>query len=202
LLLNDADVQKELAITAEQARKIQQACRAVRAQVLGKYRNYKAANAGDAAAKANEAMESVYTETEKSLAKVLTAEQFDRLKQIDRQQRGMRDAGSRKALQLLPDQIQKLDKIRTSLNNDARQAFKKLPLSRKARIDAWQDLRKKAVVNELEVLTADQRKVWQELTGDPFFLFKFDESNGIDPRFPFYVPPPPRPGLVFPIGNT
>jgi hypothetical protein len=204
LLLNDADVQKELNISAEQTKKIQELCRVARTQVLARYRNYRAPTPDMAQAKSNEALDRIYAETAKSLATVLADEQFDRLKQIDRQQRGLRDAEAQQALKLSRDQLQRIMKIRQTLENDTLQAFKKLPRNDlKAKTTTWQDLRKKAVEQEMEVLTADQRKMWQERVGDAFELFKFDESNGIPPRIASAPLPQPRgfwPG--FPIGNT
>lgn len=194
LLLNDGDVQKELKLTPEQTKKIQQECRTVRAQVLGKYRNYRAPSALEAEAKASEAMKTIYAETDKLLPKVLTAEQVERLKQIDLQQRGFLAEGTRAALQLSPEQIQQIEKIRDNLTKGERQLYKKFPLNRTARIAGWQELRKKAVAKQMEILTAEQRQLWQVLAGEPYDRHKFDESNGIIPKIaapqiPTFGPP-------------
>jgi len=193
LLLNDADVREALKLSEEDSRKLQQAFRTIRSDVLSKYRNYKAPNAMEAAAKASEAMEKIYAEADKSMAKILTAEQVKRLKQIDRQQRGLRDEDTRKELKLSAEQNQQIQKIRDSMDKDYRQVAKKFPLDRKSRIAGWQELHKKTVASETDVLTAEQRKLWDELTGEPFYLLKFDESNGIDPKIAVAAPPPVRP---------
>jgi hypothetical protein len=206
LLLNDADVRKELNVTDEQTKKLQQDFKAVRDDVLGKYRNYKAPNAADAAAKASEALEKIYDQSDKSIAKVLTAEQAERLKQIDRQQRGLLAQGTRKALQLTAEQTQQIQKIQDDLDKDYRQVTRKFALDRKSRVASWQELRKQAVDKEIDVLTAEQRKLWKDLSGEPFDLLKFAEVNGVDPKIAVTPPPVARPAPywrpVFPVGNT
>jgi hypothetical protein len=191
LLLNDADVQAELQVTAEQTKKLQQAFKAIRNDVLGKYRNYKAPNAAEAATKASEAMHKIYDDSDDAIVKELTAGQVQRLKQIDRQQRGVLAEGTRKALELTPEQVTKIQKIRDNFDKDYKPLARKFPLDRKSRTAGWQELHKKSVAGQVDVLTDEQRKLWHELTGEAFDQIKFEDSNGIDPKIAVMPPPPP-----------
>ena len=185
-LLRMEQVQKELKVTDEQKTKIDAVLTASRERMRGQMpsgglrdlpqeeREKKMAEFRDARKKANE-------ETEKELAKVLTADQSTRLDEITLQQRGaegLKDEKVAKKLDLTKDQLTKIDEAlawgqaeqrklmgegRGQGKNVDREAFKQ---NQEKRDKIRKDMEAKA----LEALSKDQKEKFEKMKGKAFEL--------------------------------
>lgn len=112
-------------------------------------------------------------EDRKELLKSLTSEQTKRLDQIDRQRMGLAAFSNEKIvkeLKLSDDQKDKVKTINDEMNKDIRELFQGgfgQDTQRK-----MASLREEAMDKAIELLTADQRKMWKEMTGEKFDLTK------------------------------
>jgi hypothetical protein len=113
----------------------------------------------------------------KELDKILKPEQHARLKQIARQQGGPRaylKTENAKDLSLTDEQKTKLREIATEHEKDTMELFRGggfgkggLPAETREKMEA---LNKEAAEKAVNVLTADQKSKWRELTGEPYTL--------------------------------
>lgn len=131
-------------------------------------------------------------EIKKQVDDILTADQKKRLQQISRQAAGVRAFTNEETaadLKLSDDQKSKIKGIVDEYNKDSRElggrgGFNKGNFDKeKAAENAKkrEKLRKAAVADIEDVLTADQRKQWKDLTGEPFDttkLFQFGGGGG------------------------
>jgi hypothetical protein len=112
-------------------------------------------------------------EDRKELMKGLSSEQSKRLDQIDRQRMGLGAFSNEKVvkeLKLSDDQKDKVKTINEEMNKDMRELFQG-----GGGQDAFRkiaSLREEAMDKAVELLTADQRKQWKEMTGEKFDLAK------------------------------
>jgi hypothetical protein len=121
----------------------------------------------------------------KAAEKILKPDQAKRLAQIGRQRAGVRglvSADTAKELKLTDDQAKKIKEIATELDKDVAElsppgkggfggggGFGGSPETR----EKIANLRKEAMEKATEALTAEQKTMWKDLTGEPFEL-KFD----------------------------
>jgi hypothetical protein len=124
----------------------------------------------------------------KELDKILKPEQQTRLKQIARQQGGPRaylKTENAKDLALTDDQKTKLREIVTELDKDVGElarggGFGKGGFSAETR-EKIEALNKEATEKAANVLTADQKTKWKELTGEPYTVrFEFQRPKKDD----------------------
>jgi len=107
------------------------------------------------------------------LIEVLKDEQYARYKQISLQQMGV-DAFDQdevaKKLELTDDQKSKIDEIQSDMQEQTRAAFQEAMDSgdRQGLMPKMQEIRSKAKTQALAVLTDDQKKTWEEMTGKEF----------------------------------
>lgn len=135
--------------------------------------------------------EKFQAELKTAMDETLTADQKTRLKQIERQQAGVRafladDVA--KDLKLNDDQKGKVKGITDDLNKDMREmfgggkgGFGKGGFDKEAMAENMKKMEKlnKAALSEIdEVLTADQKKQWKEMVGAPFDLTKLNQFGG------------------------
>lgn len=108
-----------------------------------------------------------------AIMKDLSSEQTKRLSQIENQQMGLRAFTNDKvveALKLSDDQKDKIKTINEELNADTRELFTAgfgQDTQRK-----MQALRDEAMDKAVELLTANQRKQWKDMTGEKFDMTK------------------------------
>jgi Spy/CpxP family protein refolding chaperone len=112
-------------------------------------------------------------EDRKALLKDLSSEQTKRLEQIDRQRMGLGAFNNEKVvkeLKLSDDQKDKVKTINDEMNKDMRELFTAgFGADTQKKIAS---LREEAMDKAVELLTADQRKQWKEMTGEKFDLAK------------------------------
>jgi hypothetical protein len=161
-------VQKELKLTEDQIKK----SKAVYAKIQEKYQEtFEKLRAQKQPQQINELTHVMNQETLKAYGGVLQPEQLKRLKQIDLQQRGAQallEPEIVKALKLTEDQQ---DQIKT-INADAAKEIKDSFTNPKANLEEVGkkigELRKETMEKVTAILTAPQRKAWQEMVGQPF----------------------------------
>lgn len=108
-----------------------------------------------------------------ALLKDLSADQTKRLAQIDRQRMGLGAFSNEKVvkeLKLSDDQKDKVKTINEELGKDTRELFSAgFGQDTQKKMAA---LRDEAMDKAVELLTADQRKQWKEMTGEKFDMAK------------------------------
>jgi hypothetical protein len=126
----------------------------------------------------------------KELAEVLKKEQVDRVRQIDRQQMGLRaftDADTAAALKLTDMQKASAKGIGSDYQKESREMMADLFKGGKGGFDQekikemgtkTQKLQKEYLEKVVELLDADQKKTWKELTGEAFDLTKLQQFGG------------------------
>lgn len=117
-------------------------------------------------------------EDRKALLKDLSSEQTKRLDQIDRQRMGLRAFSNDKVakeLKISDDQKDKIKTINEELQKDTRELFTAGfgPDTQKK----MQSLNEESLDKAVELLTADQRKQWKEMTGEKFDLAKLQPQR-------------------------
>lgn len=168
-LVQNAGVQKELKLTEEQIEKAKTATREVFGKFKDDFGKLKEATPEQRA----ELGKKFSDEAHKVLADVLKPEQLKRLKEIERQQRGLTDLDSQQALKLSDEQKAKVKKITEEHTEKVREARKSFRDNPKEAIEKINALNKAAREKEANLLTDDQKKQWKELTGESFEV-KFD----------------------------
>ncbi len=177
-LVADKSLQEDLKLTADQVKDIAAAVRKIRQKYQPKLSTLDPKERSELLAKFDD-------ETRKAAAKVLKPEQAKRLKQIERQivaggVYAFLGEEVAKELKLTDDQKGKIKGILTELQKEITKQAKKV-LGEKIQSGGLDDLKKivahqkaaekltKAAMADIyEVLTADQRKAWKELIGEPF----------------------------------
>lgn len=138
--------------------------------------------------------EALTAEIKKVTEETLTADQKKRIKQIDRQILGMRAFTNEEVateLKLSDEQKSKIKGIVDEYTKDTaalggRGGFNKGGFDKEKAAENQakrEKLRKAATADIEEVLTADQRKQWKDMTGEPFDTTKlFQFGGGRGPR--------------------
>jgi hypothetical protein len=162
MLLSNTDVQKDLKLAADQVKKVnketnyQRLARQELRDLEEKERDKRA--------------EELNRESEEFLAKILKPEQAKRLRQISLQVDGAQSFGKpdvAKELALTEEQKQKVKEIQGDL-------IKKIRAMLELRGDREEAMKKRAeILNSangkmMNLLTAEQKAKWKEMTGEPF----------------------------------
>jgi Spy/CpxP family protein refolding chaperone len=128
-------------------------------------------------------------ETYRELEGVLKPEQVKRLKQIDTQNSGIRAFSNTEvaaSLKITDEQKEKLKGIADDLSKETREVFggggntkgnfnrEKFAENQKT----IQKLNKEALGKAIDLLTADQKTAWKDLTGEPFDTSKIQQGFG------------------------
>jgi hypothetical protein len=185
-LLNNKSVQEELKMDKDQIDKVKEALDKVREDNKDdiaklRDRNTSQEERAEIGKKISEA-------NQKAIAGILKADQEKRFKQIQHQQQGLRvfqDADVEKALKLTDDQKEKIKAVGDDLQKDLRALNPGGggrggrggrggdPETQKKR----QALQKEAMTNAKKVLSDEQKKTLDDLTGKPFEI-KFEAPRG------------------------
>ena len=130
-------------------------------------------------AKLDKANAKITKEAYKQLGDILKKEQIERLKQIDRQQAGVRAFSAEDvvaALKLTDSQKSTIKGINGDLQKETREVFNDV---KKGNFEGFQEaqkkvqkLQKEAQTKIEDLLDADQKKTWKSLTGEAFDLTK------------------------------
>ena len=174
LIANQA-VQKELKLTKEQASNSEAVARAVRAKHHGEFDKVEDLDAQKRSEKTAEIVRTMISETNKGLADVLTPEQMKRYRQVQLQQLGLwafTEPEVQSKLKLTDDQLGQIRKINADSQSQRRE------LAQGGGGGNREEMQKKAatlgknsmdsIEKALAVLSADQKQVWKEMTGEPF----------------------------------
>jgi hypothetical protein len=167
-MVDNERVQKELRLTDDQTTK----CKAIYAKIQAKHQEtFEKLRAQKQAQQILELTKAVNQETLKAFATVLQPQQLKRLQQIDLQQRGalaFQEPEIIRALQLTDDQQ---DLVKT-INADAAKEMKDSFANPQAKLEEVGkkigELRKETMERATALLSAPQRKTWQEMVGPPF----------------------------------
>jgi hypothetical protein len=177
-LVADKSLQEDLKLTAKQVKDIAAAVRKIRGKYQPKLSTLDPKKRSELLAKFDD-------ETRKAAAQILKPEQAKRLKQIERQMvaggvYAFLDEVVAKELKLTDDQKGKIKGIITELQKEITKHAKE-NLGEKihvggldnlktivAHMKAAEKLTTAAMADINEVLTANQRKAWKELIGEPF----------------------------------
>ena len=194
-VLSNAALQAELKVTADQKEKLRPLAEQQQALQKRGMEIFKEA-AGDQDkmkelfAENGEKMQKFGEEVKKALDDTLTADQKTRLKQIERQLAGVRAFGNDEVvadLKLNDSQKTKIKTIVDEFGKDSREllgagggfgkgGFDKEKMAEVAK--KREKLEKGAMDDIDEVLTADQRKTWKDMTGAPFDRTKIGGGFG------------------------
>jgi hypothetical protein len=166
-LLTNEGVQKELKLDEDQIAKAREASAAIREKFSGDFQNIQGLSQDER----RELMAKVNAETRKSLADILKPEQQKRFDQIQLQVRGV-DAFSTEDVQtklkLTSEQKDKLQSLVEDARQQSMEAFQSAGDDRQGAMTKVQGIRRDAMTKASALLTPDQKKTWEELTGAPF----------------------------------
>jgi len=181
-LITVKSVQKELKLTEEQIKKVEQIPAQVKKRIQKQLDALDELEGRELREKSKEVRELYRKEFPKLLAEVLTREQMARLKQISLQFLGAKafiEPDVVKALDLTAEQQKAMQKIVDDTSKETFEIYLKATDDTKAARKKVDELNKKQMDAALNSLTDKQKKAWQDLIKDPFVV-KFD-------------PLPPRP---------
>lgn len=181
-LLRNKGVQKEIKLTEKQQGKIQKITGALRQ----KYRQEFVKARGNRLKMVQllrESTRETRAAVEKALPDILSTEQAKRFKQIELQVNGVHAlarSNIQNELELNDTQIEKVKQIEAGLKRDVVAGFRGAaagPIRNMPElIGKARTLNDKATKKALDVLTAEQQKKWQDMTGEKFEL-KFAPLN-------------------------
>jgi Spy/CpxP family protein refolding chaperone len=160
-LLSQKSVQEELKLSEDQAKKV--------TELAEKQRGASRPSRDASREERQKQREERAKANDKAVAEILKPEQVKRLKQISLQRRGARafgDAEVADALKLTDEQTDKIKAIQEDVGKelgDLRRGGDREEARKKA-----ETLRKAAGEKAMNLLTAEQKTKWKELTGEPF----------------------------------
>jgi len=164
-MLMSPGVQKELKLTDDQVGKLKDSLGKVRDNHKDDFAKFREMSNEDR----QKLMKTIGDESQKAIAGVLNAKQMKRFKQLQWQVGGARalnDPEVQKALKLSDDQKKKLNTVFADSDKKMRELFQGGNVE--GAREKFQELRKQAQEKATGVLTADQKKSWKELKGEPF----------------------------------
>jgi Spy/CpxP family protein refolding chaperone len=168
-LLRNEGVQKELKLSEDQIEKVKKATQEVQEKFKGDFEKLKGLDKAEAREKFGELFKKIGAETDKAVSGILKPEQAKRLRQIQLQQMGSQAFSEEdvvKALKITDDQKEKIKTIREDAGKEMRELFKGGNFEEAQKKMAA--LRKETMEKVQAVLSADQKKAWKDLTGEPF----------------------------------
>ena len=191
LVLNDT-VQKDLKLSEDQIEKVKTWQKEFQAKQFEGFAALKDLSKEERIEKMPAIMAESRKNAYKDLANVLKPEQINRLKQIERQAAGVRafeDPENAAALKLTDSQSSKIKNILSEFQKDQREVFGSFAKGgfRKGGFDKdkmaenfkkIEKLEKSAMADIDETLTADQRKTWKAMTGEPIDRSKLAPGRG------------------------
>jgi Spy/CpxP family protein refolding chaperone len=170
MLLTNKGVQKELKLSDEQIAKVEEYSKKTRAKMQEVFKEA----AGDRE-KMQAAFKELAQETDKFIKDNLNPEQAKRLTQIQRQQMGVgafRDEAVITALKLTDEQKDDIKKLGDDLQAQVRELFQGVDFQDREKMQELrkksQSIQKEALEKVTKMLSADQKKAWKDLLGEPF----------------------------------
>jgi hypothetical protein len=172
VLLLSESVQQELKLTTEQLRQVKEFVRDTRLRRGAEFDKQRYPTE-DRVDKAKVMLRAVSDDTLKGVVTYLKPEQLQRLKQIRIQWNGLQAffEPETQALGLTAAQKQELEKISQRLKEGMSKAVQDPSKKNlRAKLDTLAGLRRQAMARAVALLSEDQKKTWQQLTGEPFQL--------------------------------
>jgi len=179
MLLQNAGVQKELGLTEDQVTKVKDALAKVNDKHKDDLAKLRDLSREERTTKGAEIRKAISADTDKALADVLKPDQAKRLKQIQLQMRGAQafaDPEVAEALKLTESQKKDIKTIQEDATKQMRAMFEGGRPGADAR-EKMTKLRKETNDKIMDVLKADQKKKYEQLTGKPFQV-QFDRRPG------------------------
>jgi type 1 glutamine amidotransferase len=174
MLLQQGSVQKELKLSPDQLKKVEELSEKMREKMQGVF----ALEEPERGKK----LQALLQENDKDLQAILTSQQTKRLKQIVYQQQGTAALATEdvtRALGLSDEQRKRITDISAETGRKTRELFQPGTPPDQAARAKLEAIRKAGFDKILAVLTDAQKKSWQELQGEPF---KGSISFGGSPR--------------------
>jgi len=172
-LVGNKSVQDELKMTEDQKTKVADIVKTTTATVTDKTKDL---TGDDRRTKLPAIMKEVNEATEKSLGGILKEDQTKRLKQIQLQQSGYRaftQEGTQKTLKFTDEQTKEVKTMAEEATKKMMDETKDLQRNDPKRREISTKISKETMEKITEKLTADQKKAWKEMTGEPFEI-KFE----------------------------
>jgi hypothetical protein len=170
-LLSNKGVQEELKLTSEQTEKITKIAQSSMEKGQSEFAKIRDLPEDERPAKMQALTKTMTEELNKELKDALKPEQFKRFQQIALQQRGAQafsDPEIQTKIGYTDEQKTKLKEILDN-NNKEMQAIREANQGDfQAQMPKIQALRKETGEKALALLSADQKKSWKELTGEPY----------------------------------
>ncbi len=199
MLLMNKGVQEELKLTDEQKDKIKAYSEEAMKAGFGQFGKLRDLPENERREKMQAMMKEMAEKAEKFVDETLKPEQKTRLKQISYQQMGVQafsDKEVAEKLKLTDEQKEKIEGISKQSREEMGQLFRSGG-SREEMGPKLTALRKETMEKVQGVLTADQKKIWSELTGAPFEL-RMEGFGGFGGGFGGNRPGGGRPGRPIP----
>jgi len=168
LLLANKSVQQELKLDDKQVEKVNSVVMDVGAKMREKMQDIPQEERFQ---KLPQIRREANAEIKSAVKDVIKPEQFTRLDQIVNQQMGVQafsEPDIQDKLKLTADQKSKVSEINQDTMDKTRELFQSANGDFASVRDKMTTLRKESLDKVVAVLTADQKKTWKELTGEPF----------------------------------
>jgi cysteinyl-tRNA synthetase len=195
--LQHSDVQTELKLSSQQIQKINQIMRDVREKHKEDFDRLRQLGSEERRRQQADLTKIVSQETMKALRQVLDPGQARRVEQIHLQRQGLgafADPKVETALGLTADQKNKLKVIGEDVAKEVRMLFRGRAQSNfQEALRKIDKVRSTAVEKGVALLSDEQKKVWQELLGEPFQV-KSEQPLIRPPDPPVGTKPASRPG--------
>jgi hypothetical protein len=175
-LLTNKSVQEELKLSEEQLTKVKE----FGTKVAAEFPRPEPGTPPDRE-KMQEAMKKIGEMTTAFVKDTLTEPQAKRYKEIQLQQGGIlgafRSEETSKALAVTDEQKEKVKEIQDTMNKDMQELRQGGGGFNQETMQKMQAIRKEGAEKAMGVLTSDQKKKWEEMTGKPFEI-KFEGGPG------------------------
>ena len=177
-LAMNPSAQKEIKVTDDQKDKLKDAMTKVREDHKDDFAKFRDLSQEEK----QKLMKTFSDESDKALGKVLDDKQMNRLRQIGLQQQGAAAFGNpevQKKLKLTDDQKEKIKTINEDFDKERGEIFQSMQGGgdREEAMKKFATLRTETLDKVKTLLTDDQKKTWESMTGAPFEV-KFEGRRG------------------------
>jgi hypothetical protein len=172
-LVARAEVQKELKMDSAQVEKATAVATDVRAKMTEMRSELEGLEGQELMTKRTELSKPINESATKKLKEILKDEQYTRLTQIELQQRGVMafsDPAIAKKLSVTDEQKDKVKTIMADMQSEMQELRQSAGNDFAAIRPKVQALQKETTTKVMALMSADQKKTWKEMTGEPFEL--------------------------------
>lgn len=181
-LLANESVQQELKLDSGQAEKLRQIAQDLGQKMREQFSSLQDLQGDERRQKMDELAKKANEEVKTALKDTLKPEQIKRFEQIARQQLGVRafaDSAVVSALKLTDDQQSKIKEVVQEIDQKRRDLFQDAQNGgdRQAVFQKLAELNQAGTEKATALLTADQKKSWEDLLGKPFEVVRQRPNN-------------------------